>query len=79
MTNAFENMLVSMIGANKASLREIAKCKSIEEAKPMADSLVARDGFDAAEGFLRMGLDKSMPFGRELYDYIDSKIKEGEK
>ena len=56
MTNAFEAMLVSMINANKASLREIAKCNSMEEAKPMADSLVARDGLDAAEGFLRMGL-----------------------
>ena len=69
-----EALFLAGIERNIASLKEIAECSTLEAAKPLADALVARDGFDAVEGFLRAGLDKSLPFGEELYQYIYAQI-----
>ena len=66
----FKEFLKTRIKANVLSLDEIAKCKTLDEAKPKLEALHKRDGFDSIEGFLRGGYDKNLSFGEEAYQYL---------
>lgn len=60
----FEQMLRDGIQANVASLKGIAECGTLDQAKC--------DGVDAIEGFLRHGYDKSLSWGEDVYLYLRS-------